>query len=668
VALRLTCPLCKAAYTVPDEARGKTVLCRSCKGAIAIPPAAPDMAISARRSSPGPAAMPRGRADEDRDAAAPRRPRRKQEAKTGISPAVWIGAGVGGVALIGLVVVLILVLNKGSAETPASPVVAQNQDAPPAAPPQQPANNGNNPAPVIPGPQGPAAQPANGPALDGEQIYKNLLKSTVWIVARQKRGINVAAGQPVGGPPGAGGGGGDLVGSSWSGSETLAGYGRLRFDFQAGGRATMVDAKETVAGTFTVNGQSVTVTFYGGSVVYSGRINGNQMAGTANNGRNTWTWNLTRGVAVAGGPFPNPNPNPGGFVGGPNAGIGGMPNPGFTGIAGRPNPGFAGIAGRPGFAGIGGRPNFVGGPNPGGIAGIAGRPNFVGGPNPGGIAGIAGRPPGFPNPGIGGMPHPGFPNPAGIAGIAGRPPGFPNPGFPGPPGGLPGVPPVPVPFQPPGGGLPGGAPQMTIAVSAGTGSLIDRKNRLIVTNCHVVGQPEEVLIYFPEFANGELVAKRDDYKRRPGLRGRVVLREERIDLALIQIDSLPNDVKVLQLAPASARPAQQVHSVGNPGASAALWIYSPGRVRQVFRDTWKVFDDLDNKTYTYNGMKLETDSPINPGDSGGPLVNDRGLMVGVAHATQLDAQNMSSFIDVTEVRGLIQRYYQNLGQAWVPDQ
>jgi S1-C subfamily serine protease len=231
--------------------------------------------------------------------------------------------------------------------------------------------------------------------------------------------------------------------------------------------------------------------------------------------------------------------------------------------------------------------------------------------------------------------------------------------MPQPPGGLPGR---PNPGRPGGPGV-----QVRLAVSAGTGSLIDRKNRLVVTNCHVVGDPESVLLYFPEYEKGELVVKREDYKKRPGIPGRVVYREPRIDLALVQLDRLPAGVRVVPLAAKSARPAQQVHSLGNPGASAALWIYSPGKVRQVFRDRWSVFDPFEGKDHVYDGMKLETDSPINPGDSGGPLVNDHGRLVGVAHASDRGAQNFSIFIDVTEVRDLINRYCELLGQRWQPE-
>lgn len=77
----------------------------------------------------------------------------------------------------------------------------------------------------------------------------------------------------------------------WVGTEDLPGYGRLEFQFFDGGRAVMIDARETVEGSFTRNGDSVTLTFRG-VATYSGTIRGNSMSGTARDDTRTWSWNL----------------------------------------------------------------------------------------------------------------------------------------------------------------------------------------------------------------------------------------------------------------------------------------------------------------------------------------------------------------------------------------
>jgi hypothetical protein len=85
-----------------------------------------------------------------------------------------------------------------------------------------------------------------------------------------------------------------LAGSSYTGSETLGGYGRLTFAFGGGGTATMYDTDGATNGSWSQSGNSVTLRFYNGTVVYQGRLNGRSLSGTASNGRANWSWSLTR--------------------------------------------------------------------------------------------------------------------------------------------------------------------------------------------------------------------------------------------------------------------------------------------------------------------------------------------------------------------------------------
>ncbi|MCI0637689.1 MAG: HEAT repeat domain-containing protein [Gemmataceae bacterium] len=268
-------------------------------------------------------------------------------------------------------------------------------------------------------------------------------------------------------------------------------------------------------------------------------------------------------------------------------------------------------------------------------------------------------------------PFPGGQNPMPPMGAQGLPP-FPAGQNPMPPMGAQGLPPFP------GGGksdlppFPGGnteKPSTKKATDAyGSGTLIDKKHRLVVTNMHVVVAASGIKIHFPDLdAKGVPIPQRDHYKAQPGIQGKVVAVEPRADLALVQLEKLPAYVKPLPLAKTKTGPAQQVHSLGNPGVSAALWSYTPGRVRQVFQDKWRVFDDIGGKFHEYDAMKIETDSALNPGDSGGPLVNDRCSLAGVAHGGNLAAQNMSVFIDVSEVRALIEKYFRSINDTFVPE-
>jgi hypothetical protein len=82
-----------------------------------------------------------------------------------------------------------------------------------------------------------------------------------------------------------------LAGTAWTGSENLGSYGKLTFRFAAGGRATMIDARSTVAGTFTINGNQVHITLPG-IASYRGTINGTTFAGHGSDNTRTWSFSV----------------------------------------------------------------------------------------------------------------------------------------------------------------------------------------------------------------------------------------------------------------------------------------------------------------------------------------------------------------------------------------
>jgi hypothetical protein len=189
-------------------------------------------------------------------------------------------------------------------------------------------------------------------------------------------------------------------------------------------------------------------------------------------------------------------------------------------------------------------------------------------------------------------------------------------------------------------------------MATGSGSLVDRGRRLVLTNYHVVGDVKNATVYFPLYENKKVVPERNRYKH--GIPGEVVEIDKQGDLALIRLDRIPEGVPELSLAKESPDPGQSVHSIGNPGKSGALWVYTPGKVRQVYSKKWKA--KLDEKTtHTFEARVIETDSPTNPGDSGGPLVNDKGELVGVTQGGAIDAQAISIFVDLSEVKRLLNR-------------
>ncbi|MBX7103742.1 MAG: trypsin-like peptidase domain-containing protein [Gemmataceae bacterium] len=203
------------------------------------------------------------------------------------------------------------------------------------------------------------------------------------------------------------------------------------------------------------------------------------------------------------------------------------------------------------------------------------------------------------------------------------------------------------------------------SLATGTGSLIDATHRLVLTNYHVVGDENRVTCLFPAYRDGKPIAERDFYmqkRRELGIAGKVLARDRTRDLAVIQLDRIPDGVPALPLAPRSVSPGQTVHSLGNPGGSGALWVYTPGKVRQVYMKRWRA--DLDGRVAEFASEVVETDSATNPGDSGGPLVDDSGRLVAVTQGGALKANLLSTFIDISEVKKFLNNPETRRATGW----
>jgi HEAT repeat protein len=215
---------------------------------------------------------------------------------------------------------------------------------------------------------------------------------------------------------------------------------------------------------------------------------------------------------------------------------------------------------------------------------------------------------------------------------------------------------------------------MPNGAATGTGSVIDVNERLILTNYHVVANMQELVVFFPMYEKGNLVVERDRYTTKIRertkspedlLRAELVATDTQRDLALIRVPKLPPGTEALPLAKNLPTIGQTVHSVGNPGASGALWVYTQGVVRVVYKKKWKAGDE--GLLLTLEAEIVETQSPTNHGDSGGPLVNERGELVAVTEGGAGGANLVSVFISVNEARDFIQHEYSRRnGKAWNP--
>lgn len=197
--------------------------------------------------------------------------------------------------------------------------------------------------------------------------------------------------------------------------------------------------------------------------------------------------------------------------------------------------------------------------------------------------------------------------------------------------------------------------------SSGSGSVISSQHGYILTNWHVIRRSTgEVEVLFPIWQNGRPVVEPQQYSPEAGLRARVVVSDERSDLAIIKLlepNRIPSGTRSVRLANESPFAASKVYSIGNPGASDSFWVYTPGEVRNVYTKNWSSSSSDGKKSSNHSAKIIETTSLVSPGDSGGPCFNDRGEQVGVTQGVLVskEAQGYAYFVDTTEVKNFLSR-------------
>ncbi len=194
---------------------------------------------------------------------------------------------------------------------------------------------------------------------------------------------------------------------------------------------------------------------------------------------------------------------------------------------------------------------------------------------------------------------------------------------------------------------------------SGSAWLVDSKERLLVTSHHVVSSKDlwavhdnRIKVFFPETRKGMTLSDPEAVLREgKPYSAHIVDSDPGRDLAILQVEQLPADLEPLPLSQEGCQPAESVHSIGNSGGQA-LWVYTSGTVRQVFRK-----DLLIGSLRKIRVTCVETQTPINPGDSGGPVVNDDGQVVAVntlgRSLVGVPSSPIAVAVDVSEVRALL---------------
>ena len=141
----------------------------------------------------------------------------------------------------------------------------------------------------------------------------------------------------------------------------------------------------------------------------------------------------------------------------------------------------------------------------------------------------------------------------------------------------------------------------------GSGFLYDDTH--VVTNEHVVVGSEEIDL---QYRNGDWTGTRLAGKDYYG------------DLAVLEVDHVPDGVAPLALSDRNPVVGQEVLAIGNPLELEGSM--SQGIVSGVNRSI-----DPEWREFSFPNI-VQTDAAVNPGNSGGPLVDLDGEVVGVIHA------------------------------------
>ncbi len=196
-------------------------------------------------------------------------------------------------------------------------------------------------------------------------------------------------------------------------------------------------------------------------------------------------------------------------------------------------------------------------------------------------------------------------------------------------------------------------------VGHGSGVLIDKDRKLVVTNQHVIDNAEWASVFFPYRDRNEIVRKNLSFYQKNqewlirnnyATIGRIIAQNMQNDLAIVQLDSLPSTAREIQHdfsqnVEVSMKRGDKVHILGNPGSipETRLWNWTQG----TFLGPQNTCPVEDGELVGCLVMEGDTHG----GNSGGPVLNGQGVLIGIHSAG--DGETVSLAATTRNIKALL---------------
>ena len=198
----------------------------------------------------------------------------------------------------------------------------------------------------------------------------------------------------------------------------------------------------------------------------------------------------------------------------------------------------------------------------------------------------------------------------------------------------------------------------------GTGFLVDRERRLVLTTAHDLEEVRTLSVQFPRHEKGTLVTAPVSYQQRAqagkAIQGKVMARDLKRDLALIQLESLPADARALTLARTSPTLRSPLLAIGNPPLRNVMWYRLPATCRSVDDQTLHY---PDGREIVAKILQADLEEEPARGCSGGPVINTSGVVMAMVAAGKEQGSTTILCIEAATLRHFVEESVSRLDET-----